>query len=154
MDTSVARTGQRIVQRRAAVFLARAERAVGQGRDGELHAARIAAKRLRYNVEFFASQLGAGRDTALGLLALVQDRLGTIADAEAFVRAFEEMLSTLPPTDARAVGIVARIAACRTERANAIAAMRALWRGDGHSPYPEMLAASLASALTSSSKEE
>src|SRR5579863_2312200 len=74
---------RRIVQSNAALFLARGERAVAAGRDDELHALRIAGKRLRYNLEFFSDLLGRDVATALGLLELVQDKLGDVADANA-----------------------------------------------------------------------
>ncbi len=53
-----------VVQHRAAAFLARGMHAVGGARDDELHAMRIAGKRLRYNLEFFASRLGPSHTTA------------------------------------------------------------------------------------------
>jgi CHAD domain-containing protein len=152
MAETVARTARRVLKRRAATFFACAKRAIGRGIDDELHRARIAGKRLRYNIEFFASQLGPERETALGLLALLQDKLGAIADARAFMCTYEALLLGLEPGDPRVTGLEARIAACRAQRADNISAVRALWRGDEHSPYPDMLAASLAAALGSSSK--
>lgn len=153
MSESITAAARRNVHRRAAVFLARAQRAIGQGRAAELHATRIAGKRLRYNVEFFASQLGPERKTVLGLLALIQDRLGAISDAETFVDAGGDLLRILEPDDSRAPGIRAHIAACRARRDDEVARLAALWRGDEHSPYPDMLVASLAAALASTSSK-
>jgi CHAD domain-containing protein len=141
----------RIVQRRAALFLARGMRALGGEHLDELHAMRIAGKRLRYNLEFFAGQLAPENATALGLMTLMQDRLGAIADAEALERSLREIAATLEASDARGAGIERCIANVRLDRERAIERMRALWRGQGHSPYPEMLAASVAVALESSS---
>jgi CHAD domain-containing protein len=153
MNEPLAAAAQRTVHRRAAAFLARAQRAIGQGRAAELHATRIAGKRLRYNVEFFASQLGSERKTVLGLLALIQDRLGAIADLEAFVRAEKAVLELVDPSDPRAAGIRAHIEACRARRDEDIKALASLWRGDEHAPYPDMLVASLAAALASASSK-
>jgi CHAD domain-containing protein len=153
VNEPLAVAARRIVHRRAAAFLGRAQRAIGQGRAAELHATRIAGKRLRYNVEFFASQLGPDRKTVLGLLTLIQDRLGAIADAEAFVDAGKELLRILERDDPRAAGIRAHIAACRARRDDDVARLVALWRGDEHSPYPDMLVASLAASLASTSSK-
>lgn len=131
-------------------FLAKARRAIAGHRDGELHAARIAAKRLRYTIEFYAAVLGPARTTALGLLAVLQDRLGEIADAEAFMRFYRKIMLPLPPGDPRALGVAARIAACGAQRRESIEAVRALWRGGAYPPYPDMLAASISASLASS----
>jgi CHAD domain-containing protein len=132
-------------------FSARARRALGEHRDNELHAARIAAKRLRYTVEFYSSVLGPSRVTALGLLALLQDRLGEIADAEAFERFYAALEEKLPKDDPRQAGIRTRSTACDVHRREAIEAVQALWNGGEYPPYADMLAASIAAALDSPS---
>jgi len=140
-----------VVQHRAAAFLARGMHAVGGARDDELHAMRIAGKRLRYNLEFFASRLGPSHTTALRLMALIQDRLGAVADADALLRALAELAAPLAASDPRRKGIERAATEARAERARSIRSIHALWDGQGHSPYPEMLAASLAVALAPSS---
>jgi len=132
-------------------FLARARRSISGANNGELHRTRIAAKRLRYTIEFFASALGPSRVTALGLLALLQDRLGMVADCEAFARFYTDLVDGMSANDPRYAGIVARIAACESQRLEAIDAVRALWKGGQYPPYPDMLAASISAALTSAS---
>lgn len=138
----------RLVQRD---FFASATRSIGRGHDAELHATRIAAKRLRYSLEFFASALGPSRVTALGLLALLQDRLGMVADCEAFMRFYECLEEELAKDDPRRTGLDARVAACESQRREAIDAVRALWKGGEYPPYPDMLAASISAALASPS---
>jgi CHAD domain-containing protein len=140
-----------VVQHRAAAFLAHGMHAIGGARDDELHAMRIAGKRLRYNLEFFASRLGPSHTTALRLMALIQDRLGAVADADALLRALAGLAAPLAASDPRRKGIERCIAEARAERARSINAIHALWHGRGHSPYPEMLAASVAVALAPSS---
>ena len=150
MAHSAARVARRVLQRQAALFLAWGKRAVENGRDNELHAMRIAGKRLRYNLEFFTGQLGASSATAIGLMALMQDRLGAIADADTMRGVLDDIAAGLPADDARRRGIDACIAASRATRERAIADLHALWKGSGHSPYPDMLAASVAASLESS----
>ncbi len=59
------------------------------GHDDLLHQARIAGKRLRYTIEFFAEALGPATDQLLAPLAVVQDKLGDLQDsvvARAYIR--------------------------------------------------------------------
>lgn len=139
------------MQHRAAAFLAHGMHAIGGRRDDGLHAMRIAGKRLRYNLEFFATRLGPEHATALRLMALMQDRLGAVADADALLRALGHLAAPLAPADARRKGIERCIAQAHGDRERSIRAIHALWHGEGHSPYPDMLAASLAVALDASS---
>jgi CHAD domain-containing protein len=132
-------------------FLTRAHRAIGERRDDELHAARIAAKRLRYTIEFYASALGPTRSTALGLLALLQDRLGEIADDEAFERFYAGLEEKLARDDPRQIGIQSLSSACDAHRREAIEAVHILWNGGEYPPYPDMLGASISAALDSPS---
>jgi CHAD domain-containing protein len=124
-----------------------ARREIGDERNDALHATRIAAKRLRYTLEFFASVLSPARDTALGLLTLLQDQLGAIADEEAFIRFYSELSERISPDDSRMPGLRALLSASKRRRAEAIARVRALWNGGEFPPYPDMLAASLTGAL-------
>lgn len=151
MPELVGLAGRRALSRVQREFFASAARSIGRAREDELHATRIAAKRLRYTIEFFSSTLGPSRVTALGLLALLQDRLGVVADCEAFARFYARLEPRLPQDDARRAGIDARIAACESQRREAIDAVRALWRGGEYPPYPDMLAASISAALASPS---
>jgi CHAD domain-containing protein len=120
-------------------------------RDRDLHAARVAVKRLRYNLEFFRSLLGDEADGALDLLVLAQERLGTISDAATFERAYGALLDGLEFEDPRRAGIEARRRAAQAERARALEGLNALWSRDGDRLYPERLAASISAALTSPS---
>jgi CHAD domain-containing protein len=125
--------------------------ALRNGRDKPLHRARVAVKRLRYMIEFFRSLLGGEADGALDLLALAQERLGTISDADTFERAYLALLEGLEPGDPRRSGIEARRRAAQAERARALDSLRALWSRDGDRLYPERLAASISAALVSPS---
>jgi CHAD domain-containing protein len=150
MAESAGRAARREIEKTRRAFLAHARRSIAGAHDDELHATRIAAKRLRYTIEFFAALLGPQRTTALGLLVVLQDRLGEIADAEAFTRFYRELLDGLPKRDPRRTGVSARITACAAQRREAIDAVRALWRGGAYPPYPDMLAASISASLASS----
>jgi len=128
-------------------FLRCARRAIGRNHPEELHEARIAAKRLRYAIEYFAPTLGSSHATALGLLAHLQDRLGSIADETAFVALCDRVRETLQADDPRVEGIAALRAAAILRRENAVVTLRRLWLGGEFPPYPDMLAASIAAAL-------
>ena len=145
---------RRSVERRLRKLLRCAKRALSSGRDDDLHATRIAVKRLRYNLEFFAGILGEECQPALEQLALVQERLGTIADADAFARFYDDLTDHFPDGDPRFAGIRARREAARLERERAIESLRELWTSSDPSPYPELLAASISSALGSLSPKE
>jgi CHAD domain-containing protein len=145
---------QRIVERRLRKLLRCAKRALSTGRDDDLHATRIAVKRLRYNLEFFAGILGAECLPALEQLALVQERLGTIADADAFARFYDDLADHFPEGDSRLPGVRALRETARLERERAIESLRALWTGADQTPYPELLAASISSALSSLSPKD
>ena len=142
------------VERHAATFLARGIHAVDRGHYDELHAMRIAGKRLRYNIEFFSERLAPEKATALGLMALIQDRLGAVADADALLKRLGGIVAALEQDDPRRKGLAHCVTAARAEREQAIAAIRSLWTGDGHAPYPDMLAAAVATALASSSSKD
>jgi CHAD domain-containing protein len=56
------------------------EVALANPTDEELHAARIAGKRLRYTLEFFADALGAQVERVLTPLSALQENLGALQD--------------------------------------------------------------------------
>jgi CHAD domain-containing protein len=124
-------------------------RALRSGRQRELHALRIEVKRLRYNLEFFRSLLGNESAAALEVLGRLQERLGTISDAAAFTRAYRTLLARLGPDDPRRPGLLARIAAERVQRHQALADLRAGLAAEGEAAYPERLAAAMSAALGS-----
>jgi CHAD domain-containing protein len=123
--------------------------ALRSGRRHELHALRIEVKRLRYAVEFFRSLLGPESAAALELLGRVQERLGTISDAVAFTSAYRTLLARLGPDDPRRPGLLARIAAERVQRRQALAELRAGLAAEGEPAYPERLAVAISAALGS-----
>jgi CHAD domain-containing protein len=137
------------IRKRTRTMLREAARAVDSGDGTELHDVRKDVKRLRYNLEFFASVLGPETSDVLAMLSKIQDRLGTIADSDAFSRTYGELLAGLDPADPRRPGIeAAREAACG-RRDKALASLRKLWAGDDGRSYPDKLAASISSALGS-----
>jgi CHAD domain-containing protein len=123
--------------------------AFARGRGSELHELRIAVKRLRYNLEFAAPLAPAGAREALDLLAQLQERLGALADADAFERTYETLVDGLHPNDPRCPGLQALRASTREKRVHDLAAARAFWLDDP--TYPERLAASISAALDSAS---
>jgi CHAD domain-containing protein len=145
---------QRKIERRLRKLLASAKRALPSRRDEDLHATRIAVKRLRYTLEFFTGILGESCHQALDSLALAQERLGTIADVDAFVRFYDDLTDHLPDGDPRIAGIQARREAALLERDRATESLRDLWKGSDAPPYPESLAASISSALGSLSPKD
>ena len=124
------------------------------GRAARLHELRIAVKRLRYNLEFLAAIDRTAAAPALACLALLQERLGAVADADSFARTYAAMLEPLGPDDPRRPGLERLAAAARSEREAVLEAARALWRGDGARGYPDTLAASISAALGSLSPNE
>jgi CHAD domain-containing protein len=123
--------------------------ALESGRQRDLHALRVAVKRLRYNLEFFAVLLGPHGDEALIVLGRLQERLGTISDAGSFSRTCAAMLARLGPDDPRRPGLLGRIEAARTGRRQALAALRSGLARKGEAAYPERLAAAISAALGS-----
>jgi len=128
--------------------------AVRSGRAEELHALRVALKRLRYNVEFFRCLLGDEAEGALKLLALGQERLGTIADDDTFSRYYAGLLDEIEPDDPRRSGIEARLRAVENDREREAQTLRALWNGGEDKPYRERLADCISAALGSLSKDD
>jgi CHAD domain-containing protein len=145
----------RMIEARRARFARKLDAALQRRHFGRMHRARIAGKRLRYTIEFFRSAFGISTSEVLQQLALVQERLGTVADADASLRLYADFEASLAVDDPRREGLRARIAAARRERTRALAAVRALWRGSARrARYPEMLAASISDALGSLSPND
>jgi CHAD domain-containing protein len=134
-------------------LLAKVERharaALPDGSDAELHALRIAAKRLRYNLEFFAPILGPECVAAIERLTRIQDKLGALADADAFARTYEALLAELEPGDPRRAGLKACREAAHRHRDQTRAALRASFGKTGGAAYLESVAASISAALGS-----
>jgi len=146
-ESTLRRAVPRILSKRLRRLLAGAQEALASGRADDLHAVRIAGKHLRYNLEFFRSILGPAGDIALELLAQLQERLGTIADLDAFARDYNELLASLDKSDPRVAGLRARLRAVRREREHALETLRQRWsRGE---TYPERLVASISAAVDS-----
>lgn len=146
-----ARGVARIVRKRSRDLVREAGDALVRGHGDELHAIRIDVKRLRYNLEFLAPFARDEALAALDILAVLQERLGTLADAATFVRTFEDLAAEVGPNDPRAPGLAALLVRAQRERERALVAARALWRGDA-ATYPERLAASISATLDSVSE--
>jgi CHAD domain-containing protein len=98
-----------------------------------LHQARIAAKRLRYTLEFFAEALGPHSEQALDPLIALQDTLGALQDgvvAQAHV-------AGLGLTDDE--GAQAYLAARHAEREAHLAEMPRRWENVGSATYRRKL---------------
>ena len=127
--------------------------AVATGNDDDLHALRIEAKRLRYNLEFAAPVLGDAAHEPLALLVLAQDRLGALADADTFARTYAVMLADLPATSELRPGLERLCNDAARERVRALEAVRALWNDPERNAYLAKLAASISAAVGSLSNE-
>jgi len=145
---------RRFLERRLARLVRDGRRAVGAGDEDALHALRIDIKRLRYALEFAAPLLAGDARDALALLALAQERLGALADADMFARTYERLRRGAGDDGALEPGL-RRLHddACRDRHA-ALADIRTLWDGDESGSYPERLAASISAALGSLSNDE
>ena len=154
-DGPFGRAIARVVTHRADRLLEGSRRALRRGRGRELHAIRIDFKRLRYTLEFVAPLASEQLVPALEALALAQERLGTIADADAFTRTYVELLDALSAHDERRPGLEMLRARTGRERAVALSELRALWAGgEEAAAYPERLAASISDALGSISPKD
>jgi CHAD domain-containing protein len=137
------------IRKRLRAALHSAKAAFPKGSAAELHALRKDLKNLRYNLEFFTTLFGSAGSEALDLLGGVQERLGTIADADAFAATYAALLAGLGPADPRLPGLAACRSAARARRRKVLAGLRKLWSGDDADAYPGRLAASISSALGS-----
>jgi CHAD domain-containing protein len=141
---------RRTLRKRLNKVLRRIPGAIRSGDAAQLHALRKECKGLRYSVEFFAPLLAAGGAEALGLLESLQERLGTIADADAFARTYATLLDGLKHDDPRRPGLTACRESARGRREKALATLRRWCSGaDPDGAYPDRLAASISSALGS-----
>jgi CHAD domain-containing protein len=145
---------RRTVKRRLARVVRDGMSAVASGNDDDLHALRIEAKRLRYNLEFAAPVLGDAAREPLALLALAQDRLGALADADTFARTYAVMLVDLPATSELRPGLERLCNDAARERVRALEAVRTLWNDPEGNAYLAKLAASISAALGSLSNVE
>lgn len=123
------------------------DRVVERGSGPQLHALRVALKRLRYNIEFARAILPESETSeALTLLAQAQERLGTISDDDAFSARYATQLAGLDANDLRRVGIEARRTRVAHERERELAALRTLWKSGDDVPYPKRLRAAVRGA--------
>jgi CHAD domain-containing protein len=143
----------RNLRKRLDDVLEEAPPALARGRELELHALRIAVKRLRYGLEWTVP-LAPASPAALELVAELQRKLGAFVDACAFQATYARLLGALSAGDARRAGIEALRAAPAANRERALDAVRALWAGTPGAPYPERLAASISAAVGSLSPKD
>ena len=82
---------------------------------GQLHALRIAFKRLRYTIEFFEDVLAeAAYARSIDLLKQIQDCLGDIHDTDAAISILRDFLAGMPDGSDPAVSrVVSDYLACR-----------------------------------------
>jgi CHAD domain-containing protein len=66
---------------------------------GDLHALRIAAKKARYAIEFFAEPVGPSALRRAKRIARLQDFLGDHRDAESLIRRLRRYARTIPKKD-------------------------------------------------------
>jgi CHAD domain-containing protein len=97
------------------------EVALEHPRDEDLHDARIAGKRLRYTLEFFADALGPNIEQALTPLIALQECLGALQDSVVA----RQRIQTLDLADQ--AGVEAYLLARESERAGQMGALPQLW---------------------------
>ena len=97
------------------------EVALEHPRDQDLHDARIAGKRLRYTLEFFADALGPNVEQALTPLIALQECLGALQDSVVA----RQRIQTLDLGDQ--AGVEAYLLARDSERAGQMEALPQLW---------------------------
>lgn len=114
---------------------------------------RIDVKRLRYNLEFLITLARTEALVALDLLAVSQERLGALADADTFAKTYATLAEGVAAGDPREPGLTSLRASAERDRVRALDAVRALWSEDG-ARYPERLAASISATLDSASAKE
>jgi CHAD domain-containing protein len=148
-DRSFGGHAKRVIKRALKHLLRDGSNAVGAGDEDALHALRIDVKRLRYTIEFAAPLLAERGREPLALLALAQERLGALADADMFARTFGAMQAALPAEDDRAPGLRLLCDDAQRRREAALEGVRALWHG-----YPDKLAGSISATLGSLSKDD
>jgi len=98
-----------------------------------LHQARIAGKRLRYTLDFFAEALGPQVEQALGSLTALQDTLGALQDG-VVARAYVAALGLIDDEGAQAY-----LAARDAEREAHLAEMPRRWAKVGSATYRRKL---------------
>jgi CHAD domain-containing protein len=137
-----------ILRKRLHRLLRKAGVALASGGAADLHALRIEGKHLRYNLEFFRQALAPASADAVSLLAHLQERLGTIADLDAFERYYRDLLDEIGDDDPRTAGLCARLTTARRERVRALDTLRHRWL-TGERTYPERLTGSVSASLAS-----
>lgn len=107
----------------------------------ELHAMRIAAKRLRYTLEIFLPSLDPAADTLLKIITELQERIGAIHDCDVLFPLLRRTMEQEtrresrgkgrrgvgPPSPFAAEGLVALIVRKRAERAKLYAEFLLWW---------------------------
>lgn len=151
-DRSFGAYARRVIKRGLKHLLRDGRSAVEAGDDDALHALRIDVKRLRYTIEFAAPLLGELARDPLALLALAQERLGALGDADMFGRTYGAMLKSAADADL-GPGLRLLCDDAGRRREAALEGIRAFWRGDEEGAYPERLAASISAALGSLSND-
>jgi len=105
------------------------EVALEHPRDEDLHEARIAGKRLRYTLEFFADALGPNVEQALAPLIALQECLGALQDAVVARQRIHDLDLDGQP------GVEAYLQAREAERAAQMGTLPGLWEKVGSATY-------------------
>ena len=121
-NANVAANARRIVAAQTAAFFAQERYLNDPNASTELHAMRIAAKRLRYTMELFSAVLGSDVEGCLDAIREFQEIAGEIHDADARAGVFREYLYARVTDQADmlaalAAGAVYRYAAGRVDTA-------------------------------------
>jgi CHAD domain-containing protein/CYTH domain-containing protein len=133
-ERSTAAVAARLVRQASRRLRRRLSLIRGYISEGEIHRARIAAKRLRYLLDPFVANLPDG-PAVIQQLKTLQDGFGDVHDAHVFV---SELVRSLPNASSATVvgpdllpGIRALIASLRVRGHQAFSAIAPAWLGDG-----------------------
>jgi CHAD domain-containing protein len=111
-----------------------------------IHQLRIAAKWLRYTLEFFREALGPEVDVLIPRVVALQDHLGWLHDADVTIALTRQFLvakaGTLSREETHAVGTY--LASRERELARLRRTMGAPWRGVGGAPFRRLLGRAVA----------
>ena len=109
-----------------------------------LHLLRIAGKRLRYTLEFFAEDLGPHADWLVGQAVQMQDHLGALHDADVDAQALTEFLGEHDGKPSEMPGVRAYLSSRLADRARLRARFGRVWHTVSGPRFRRVLAQAVA----------
>lgn len=123
-DAPLAENARRILAVKLAEFYSYAPIVDHEGADEELHAMRIAAKRLRYTLELFRSVFGKVGEKQIERVKAIQEELGEIHDHDVRIDLIEEELAAVAAEQAAAINQELAVAPASAHAGITAAALR------------------------------